>query len=184
MRVETTPIDGVLIIEPEKRGDARGFFSEVFKASALAEHGVAHDWRQDNHVRTAKAGTVRGLHFQAPPHEQAKLLRVTVGAIHDVAVDIRRGSPTYGAHVAVVLSAENWHQLYVPAGMAHGYCTLCDNTEVLYKTSAEYAPNAEAGLLWNDPALAIPWPVDAAEAIVNGRDRAWPELRDLVSPFP
>lgn len=183
MRVQTTALTGVLIVEPQRRGDARGFFSEVFKASALAAHGIAHEWAQDNHVRTEKRGVVRGLHFQAPPHAQAKLVRVTRGAVLDVAVDIRRDSPTYGAHVAEELSAENWRQLYVPAGMAHGYCTLSEDAEVLYKTSAEYAPQAEMGLLWNDPELDIAWPACADPTLLKDADLAWPKLRDLVSPF-
>ncbi len=183
MLVERTSIAGVFVLQPRKHGDARGFFSEVFKASALAAHGIVQDWRQDNHAFSSQCGVVRGLHFQAPPHAQAKLLRVTRGAIFDVVVDIRRGSATYGAHVAVELSAENWRQIYVPEGMAHGYCTLSDMTEVLYKTSAEYAPGSEGGLLWNDPALAIAWPVSLEAAIVVDRDRAWPLLTDLATPF-
>lgn len=183
MLAERTSIAGVLVLHPRKHGDSRGHFSEVFKASVLAGHGITHEWRQDNHVLSRQKGVVRGLHFQAPPHAQAKLMRVTRGAILDVVVDIRRGSPTYGAHFAMELSVENWRQLYVPEGMAHGYCTLSDETEVLYKTSAEYAPASEGGLLWNDPALAIAWPVGAGAAIVADRDRAWPTLANLASPF-
>ncbi len=183
MLVETTAIAGVLIVTPDKFGDERGFFSETFRASALAAHGVTHAWAQDNHSVSGKRGVVRGLHFQAPPRAQAKLLRVVQGAILDVAVDIRTGSPTYGQHVAVELSADNWKQLYVPAGMAHGFCTLTDRAEVLYKTSDEYAPKTEGGLLWNDPALGIAWPVSAAAATVNARDAGWPVLAALQSPF-
>lgn len=184
MIVETTTIPGVLIVTPKKFGDERGFFCETFRASALAAHGVAHPWVQDNHSMSGKRGVIRGLHFQAPPRAQAKLLRVVRGAILDVVVDIRKGSATYGNHVAVELSEENWKQLYAPAGMAHGFCTLTDRAEVLYKTSDEYAPETEGGLLWNDPALGIDWPVSQQEAIVNPRDASWPRLGALESPFP
>ncbi len=183
MSVETTAISGVLILQPKKHGDARGFFSETFKASVLAAHGVQHVWDQDNHAFSTRRDIIRGLHFQGPPSAQAKLLRVVRGAILDVAVDIRTGSPTYGQHVAVELSADNWLQLYVPVGMAHAYCTLTEETEVLYKTTAEYAPSTEGGLAWDDPDLAIAWPVDAAGALLNDRDKAWPRLKDLRSPF-
>lgn len=183
MLVETAKIPGFLIVTPKKFGDERGFFSETFRASALAPYGVTHAWVQDNHSMSGKRGIVRGLHFQAPPRAQAKLLRVVHGAILDVAVDIRKGSPTYGQHVAVELSALNWRQIYVPAGMAHGYCTLSDKVEVIYKTSDEYAPETEGGLLWNDPALGITWPTAADEVTVNARDASWPRLAALQSPF-
>jgi len=183
MTVETTSIPGVLIVTPKKHGDERGFFSETFKHSQLAPHGIAHGWLQDNHSMSGKRGTVRGLHFQAPPRAQAKLIRVASGVILDVVVDIRKGSPTFGKHVAVELSPDNWRQLYVPAGMAHGFCTITERTEVLYKTSDEYAPETEGGLLWNDPMLGIDWPVSAAEATVNARDASWPTLEKLASPF-
>jgi dTDP-4-dehydrorhamnose 3,5-epimerase len=183
MLVETTAIPGLLIVTPKKFGDQRGFFSETFRASAFVPYGVTHTWAQDNHSMSGKRGVVRGLHFQAPPRAQAKLLRVVHGSILDVAVDIRKGSPTYGKHVAVELSADNWKQLYVPTGMAHGFCTLTDKAEVLYKTSDEYAPETEGGLMWNDPTLGIAWPVVAAEATVNARDSAWPSLSALQSPF-
>jgi dTDP-4-dehydrorhamnose 3,5-epimerase len=183
MLVETTAIPGVLVITPKKFGDERGFFSETYRFSALAAHGVTHGWAQDNHSMSGKRGVVRGLHFQTPPRAQAKLLRVVQGAILDVTVDIRKGSPTYGQHVAVELSSNNWKQLYVPIGLAHGFCTLTDTTEVLYKASDEYAPETEGGLIWTDPALGIAWPVTAAEATVNPRDSRWPALAAFESPF-
>jgi dTDP-4-dehydrorhamnose 3,5-epimerase len=183
MRVERTSIEGVLIVRPQKIGDHRGFFSETFKASALAPYGVAHDWPQDNHSFSAQRGVVRGLHFQCPPAAQAKLLRVIRGAIFDVALDLRKASPTYGRHTAIELSADNWAQLYVPAGFAHGFCTLTEDTELLYKVSAQYAPAEEGGVLWRDPALAISWPVSNEAAILSARDRDWPLLKDFVSPF-
>jgi dTDP-4-dehydrorhamnose 3,5-epimerase len=153
MRVETTAIEGVLKIIPAKLGDERGFFSEVFRRDLLEGAGVADDWIQDNHAFSAARGVVRGLHFQAPPFAQAKLIRVLRGAIYDVAVDIRSGSPTFGRHVAAELSAANWAQLYVPAGFAHGYCTLSDDTEVMYKVSAPYNKQSEGGVLWSDPEM-------------------------------
>ncbi len=183
MQIERTAIDGVLIVRPRKIGDERGFFSETYKREALAEAGADIDWIQDNHAFSAQRGVVRGLHFQAPPNAQAKLMRVIRGAIYDVAVDIRKGSATYGQHVGIELGAENWAQLLVPAGFAHGYCALTENTEVHYKVSADYAPSEESGLLWNDPDLAIAWPISASEAILSPRDRTWQRFRDFVSPF-
>lgn len=183
MRFAPTAIADVLIVQPNKHGDHRGFFSETFKQAAFAEAGITHDWVQDNHSFSAARGVVRGLHFQRPPLAQAKLLRVTRGAILDVAVDIRTASPSYGRHVAVELSADNWAQLYVPIGFAHGFCTLSDNTEVLYKVSAVYGPAEEGGLLWDDPDLGIAWPVGSEAAVLNQRDRDWPRLKDFASPF-
>lgn len=183
MRIEPAAIADVLILRPEKHTDARGFFSETFKASALAAAGVTHAWGQDNHSLSAARGVVRGLHFQRPPEAQAKLLRVVRGAVFDVAVDIRKASPTYGRHVAMELSAENWAQIYVPAGFAHGFCTLTENTEVLYKTSAEYSPTHEGGVPWNDPDLGITWPIDTAQAVLSPRDTQWAPFKNFVSPF-
>jgi dTDP-4-dehydrorhamnose 3,5-epimerase len=183
MQVETTALPGVLVLTPKRHGDERGFFSETFKASTLVPHGIAHGWLQDNHSMSGARGTMRGLHFQAPPKAQVKLVRVARGAVLDVAVDIRKGSPTWGRHVAVELSDANWRQLYVPAGFAHGFLTLTDKAEVLYKTSEEYAPETEGGLNWLDPALGIHWPIAPAEATVNARDAGWPTLANLASPF-
>ncbi len=183
MQIEQTAISGVLVIRPTKHGDHRGFFSETFKQSALREAGVEHDWVQDNHSFSATRGVVRGLHYQVTPNAQAKLLRVTRGAILDVAMDLRTSSPTYGRHVAVELSTDNWAQLYVPVGFAHGFCTLTENVEVLYKVSAPYSPADEGGVLWCDPDLDIPWPISPEEATLSQRDQQWPRLMDLVSPF-
>lgn len=183
MEITPTAIADVLLIRPKKHGDERGFFSETFKTSALKDAGVGVDWVQDNHVFSSSAGIVRALHFQKGAKAQAKLLRVTRGAILDVAVDIRSGSPTYGKHVAVELSSENWLQLYVPVGFAHGYCTMTSETEVLYKVSAEWSPQDEGGILWNDPDLAIAWPVGVERATLAERDRRWPRFRDFVTPF-
>jgi len=183
MQIEQTCIDGVLIIRPKKFGDHRGFFSETFRRSALADAGANVDWVQDNHSYSAARGVVRGLHFQRAPRAQAKLLRVTRGAVLDVAVDIRRGSGTYGRHVAIELSAENWAQIYVPVGFAHGFCTLTEDTEVQYKVSADYAPDLEGGVFWDDPDLGIEWPIAREAATLSARDLEWPCFKDFTSPF-
>jgi dTDP-4-dehydrorhamnose 3,5-epimerase len=183
MEIERAVIPDVLILRAKKHGDHRGFFSETFRSVTLKEAGVDLEWVQDNHSFSASRGVVRGLHFQRHPRAQAKLLRVIRGAVLDVAVDLRSNSPTYGKHVAVELSEANWTQIYVPIGFAHGFCTLTEGAEVLYKVSAEYGPSEEGGLLWNDPDLGIDWPVDEREAILTERDRTWPPLRDLRSPF-
>jgi dTDP-4-dehydrorhamnose 3,5-epimerase len=182
-QIEPQAIPGVLLITPKRFGDERGFFMETYSAPALAEVGYLGVFVQDNHSKSVKVGTVRGLHFQSPPHAQDKLVRVTHGAVLDVAVDVRRNSATYGKHVAVELSARNSRQLLVPAGFAHGFQTLEPDTEVLYKVTANYAPESEGGLLWNDPALDIKWPIPADTATVNARDAAWPILAELTSPF-
>lgn len=183
MEITPTAIPDVLIVKPKKHGDHRGFLSETFKATALREHGVVVDWVQDNHSFSSARGVVRGLHFQRPPKAQAKLLRVTRGSVLDVAVDVRKNSPTYGQHVAVELSADNWTQIYIPVGFAHGFCTLTENAEVLYKMSAEYGAAEEGGLLWDDPDLGIDWPIDAKDATLSSRDLELPRFKDFVSPF-
>lgn len=175
-------IPEVVEIVPPKFGDNRGYFSEVFKRSTFEAEGVAIDWVQDNQSFSAEAGTVRGLHFQAPPFAQAKLIRVLRGAIYDVAVDIRQDSPTYGRWAAAELSAEKWNQLLVPAGFAHGFMTLTPDVEVLYKVSAPYSRESEGAIRWNDPDLAIAWP-RAGDAILSGKDAVAPLFADLNSPF-
>ncbi len=181
--VKTNAIDGVLTLQPRRFGDERGFFSETYSLQELAEHGFDRPFVQDNHSMSAVRGTVRGLHFQVAPKAQDKLVRVVQGSILDVAVDIRVGSPTYGMNVAVELSAENGLQLLIPRGFAHGFQTLTDQVEVLYKVTDYYTPELEGGLLWNDPALGITWPINAADATVNARDQQWPKLADFKSPF-
>jgi dTDP-4-dehydrorhamnose 3,5-epimerase len=183
MHVEQTEIYGLLVITPRKVGDDRGFFSETFNAGQLSAHGVASDWVQDNHVWSRARGVVRGLHFQAPPFAQAKLIRVTLGAIYDVVVDLRGGSPTYGRHFGVELSAENWKQLYIPAGFAHGYCTLTESSETLYKVSGVWNSASEAGLRWCDRDLGISWPISQSEALLSERDKTWPSFAEFVTPF-
>ncbi|MGZ8363059.1 MAG: dTDP-4-dehydrorhamnose 3,5-epimerase [Caulobacteraceae bacterium] len=169
-------IPDVLMITPARPGDERGFFSETCNRRTLAQAGFDKAFVQDNHSYTASRGVLRGLHFQRDPHAQDKLIRVTRGAVFDVAVDIRRGSPTFGQWVGTELSAENWRQLLVPAGFAHGFVTLTPDVEVLYKVTDYYAPECEGGIAWNDPALNIGWPIDPAEVTTNARDSAWPRL--------
>lgn len=183
MYVQDTALAGIKVVHAKKHGDHRGFFSEVYNKKALAEAGIEIEFVQDNHSLSAEKGTVRGLHFQAPPFAQDKLVRVVRGAVFDVAVDLRKGSATYGEHVGVVLSAEAWNQLLVPIGFAHGFMTLEADTEVVYKVSDYYAPDHDHGLLWNDPALGIRWPIAEDEAILSDKDRVQPTLSELATPF-
>lgn len=183
VRIEPLQVPDVWLITPPKFTDPRGFFSETYSCRALADAGLDIDFVQDNQSLSVEAGTVRGLHFQIPPHAQAKLVRVTRGAILDVAVDIRSGSPTFGRYAHAVLSAENWAQMFIPEGFAHGFCTLEANTEVLYKASDYYAPDHDKGLAWNDPALGIDWPVSDADASLSDKDRAQPLLAQLPAHF-
>ncbi len=181
--VESLAIPEVKIIRPKKHGDARGFFSETYSQKALADAGVDLAFVQDNHAFSAAPGTVRGLHFQTAPFAQDKLVRVVRGSIFDVAIDLRRGSPTYGKHVSAVISAKDWNQILVPVGFAHGLVTLEPDTEVLYKVTNYYAPQHDLGLLWNDPALGIAWPVSEADAILSAKDKVQPRLADLPAYF-
>jgi dTDP-4-dehydrorhamnose 3,5-epimerase len=170
----------VLLITPRRHGDARGWFSETWSRRTLAATGVDADFVQDNQAFNARAGTVRGLHFQAAPHPQAKLVRVLAGAILDVAVDVRPGSSTRGRWVSATLTAEGGEQLFVLWGFAHGYCTLCDDVMLAYKVDGDYAPQTEGGVIWNDPDLAIDWPVSADVAVLSDKDRLLPRLSDLL----
>jgi dTDP-4-dehydrorhamnose 3,5-epimerase len=178
MIVEQTAIPGVLVITPKRFLDGRGFFSETWKASSFAEAGIDVSFVQDNHARSDEKGVVRGLHLQIGPNAQGKLVRAVRGAIWDVAVDARPGSPTYGKHAGAVLSAENWQQLWVPAGLLHGYCTLEPDTEVIYKVTAPWDREAERGIIWNDPELAVPWPIAPGEAILSDKDKLLPRLSE------
>jgi dTDP-4-dehydrorhamnose 3,5-epimerase len=181
MNIESTDLPGVLILSPRVFRDPRGFIFESYNQETLRAHGIDTVFVQDNHSQSAR-GTLRGLHFQLPPMAQVKLVRCVRGAIWDVAVDIRAGSPTFGQWAGAELSAENFRQLYVPVGFAHGFCVLSDEAEVLYKTSAVYSREHERGIAWNDPQLAVAWPV--AEPLLSDRDRAAPSLADYLAGTP
>ncbi len=183
IEVEKTAPPSVIIVTPRRFGDHRGFFSEVYNKVRFAEAGIELEFVQDNHSLSGDKGTIRGLHFQSPPFAQDKLVRVTRGRILDVAVDIRRSSATFGHHIAVELSAENWRQLLVPAGFAHGFCTLEADTEVVYKVSDYYSAEHDHGLAFDDPALGIAWPIDPGDAILSDKDRQHPRFHDLPAYF-
>ena len=178
----TTDIEGVYIIETKVFGDNRGYFMETYNKEQFAEAGLTMEFVQDNQSRSTK-GVLRGLHFQTE-HTQGKLVRVTEGEVYDVAVDLRKGSPTYGKYVGVTLTAENKKQFYIPEGFAHGFLVLSENATFTYKCTDFYAPNAEGGIMWNDPDIAIEWPMDGIENIVlSEKDKVHPTLKELNSPF-
>ena len=181
MNVVKTDLPGVLIVEPDVFHDSRGFFFETYHAGKYQQHGIADTFVQDNHSRSER-GTVRGLHLQAGAHPQAKLVRVVCGEVFDVAVDVRRGSPTFGKCTWVTLSASNFRQCYIPPGFAHGFAVTSDVAEVEYKCSDVYDPASEVGIAWNDPALGIAWPV--SDPILSDRDRRHPLLAALVDRLP
>ena len=181
--MSTAVADLPRIIVPKRHSDDRGWFSEAFVRKRVRDLGIACDFVQDNQAFSKRAGTLRGLHFQLPPAAQAKLVGVVRGKVLDVAVDIRRGSPTYGHHVSAELSAETGHQLYVPAGFAHGFLTLEDDVVVTYKVSSYYAPAQDTGIRWNDPDIAFPWPIAGVEVTLSDKDRRLPFLKEFSSPF-
>lgn len=183
MNVEPLAIPDVLLLTPRRFHDPRGFFSETWNETRYADAGVAGPFVQDNHAVSNTRGVLRGLHCQIGANAQGKLIRVVRGAIWDVAADLRRNSPTYGQHVGVELSAGNWSQLWVPVGFVHGYCTLTDDTEVIYKVTAPWDPVAERGVIWNDPDLAVTWPFTGRDAILSEKDRLLPRLRDCETWF-
>jgi dTDP-4-dehydrorhamnose 3,5-epimerase len=183
MNVQETALSGVLLLTPQRHGDERGFFSESWNRQVLLDKGVDIDFVQDNHSLSAHAGTVRGLHFQTPPHAQDKLVRCGRGLLFDVAVDIRKGSPTYGQWVGYELSFENGHQLLVPAGFAHGFVTRSPDTEIIYKCSDYYAPECDRALQWDDPEIGVDWGVTRADSVLSGKDTVAPNLTDLDNPF-
>ncbi len=183
IKIERTRIPEVVALFPREFTDLRGTFAETYNRRTFSELGLDWEFVQDNQSYSAKRGTIRGLHFQIPPAAQTKLIRVLRGSVLDVAVDIRHGSPTYGQHVSQLLTAENRAQLLVPEGFAHGFCTLEDDTVVLYKVTRYYSPSHERGLRWSDPALGIEWGVSTAEALLNPRDHEFPLLRELPSFF-
>ena len=180
--IETCDIEGLLIVSPDKHDDVRGYFSETYNRKTLEAAGFAEAFVQDNQSLSVDAGVVRGLHFQRPPHAQDKLIRVLRGAVLDVAVDLRNGSPTFGRHFSIELSADNWKQVLIPAGFAHGFSTLAPNTEVAYKVSQYYTPDHEAGIRWNDPDLVIDWHL-AGEPMLSQKDRLLPFFKGIRSPF-
>ena len=183
MQIEKTPLPGLLVLTPSRFSDSRGFFSESWNRKTLADHGIDFDFVQDNHSMSHEVGTVRGLHFQSPPHAQDKLVRCGRGRLLDVAVDIRKGSPTYGDWVAVELSYENGKQLLIPAGFLHGFITLEPDTEIIYKCSDYYAPECDGAIRFDDPDIGIDWGISPDKAILSEKDAAAPFLRDFDSPF-
>jgi dTDP-4-dehydrorhamnose 3,5-epimerase len=184
VQITTTKLPGVLILTPARFGDARGFFSESWNRKTLAAQGITLDFVQDNHSLSAQIGTIRGLHFQSPPHAQAKLVRCGRGCLFDVVVDIRRGSPSYGHWLGAELSAENGQQILVPAGFLHGFITRAPDTEIIYKCTDYYAPACDGAVRFDDPDIGIDWGLPAGVApVLSDKDAGAPLLRDLDSPF-
>lgn len=184
LEIRALDIPEIKILRGTRRSDARGWVAPHYSREALRRAGLAFDIAHENLCYSPKAGTVRGFHYQIPPHAQGKLIQVTRGRILDVNVDLRRGSPTFGRHTRMELDADSWNQTLVPAGFAHCYCTLTDDCEVIFKLDTEFAPAYARGLAWNDPDLAIEWPVDKRSAIVLDRDLHRPRFRDLTDLFP
>lgn len=183
MEIEALSLPGVMRLRPARHGDGRGWFSETWSERALAAAGITTGFVQDNVSYSAQAGTVRGLHYQAPPSAQAKLVMVLTGAIRDAVVDVRMGSPTYGRSLTVDLTAEGGEQLFVPEGFLHGFVTTAPDTRVLYKVSSPYDPAADGAVRWDDPDLGVDWGIAADEAVVSAKDAAAPAFRDWTSPF-
>lgn len=183
MNVEHFEIEGVLLFTPAKHGDERGSFSETFRADLAVRHGITSPFVQDNQVYSRQMGVLRGLHFQTPPRAQGKLVRCIRGAILDVGVDIRSDSPSFGRHVAVELSAVNRRQLWIPPGFAHGYLTLQDDCEVIYKVTDYYAPECECGIAWDDPEIGIDWRLPHSAITLADKDRRLPRVAELSSTF-
>lgn len=183
MQITETDLPGVLILAPKRFGDSRGWFSEVWNRSVLAKTGIGTDFVQDNHSYSRDTATVRGLHFQSPPHAQAKLVRCGRGRVFDVAVDIRKGSPSFGKWTGVELSAENGLQLLIPEGFLHGFVTREPDCELLYKCSDFYAPDCDGAVRFDDPDLAIDWGIDAGDAVLSDKDAAAPLFRNFATPF-
>ena len=182
MKFTPTILPDVVLVEPARFGDERGWFMETWHAEKFAQVGIDSRWVQDNHSFSAEPGTLRGLHYQKPPHAQAKLIRCTRGAIWDVAVDFRKDSPTFLRHVGVRIDAVSMHQLFVPTGFLHGFVTLESDTEVQYKCSAGYEPEADAAVRWDDPDIAVRWPLETAPTL-SRKDAEAPFLSSVVSPF-
>ena len=182
MQIEDTALEGVKILTPTRHGDARGFFSESWNAQRMAEAGLDYDFVQDNHSMSAAVGTLRGLHYQSPPHAQAKLVRCGRGCLFDVAVDIRVGSPSYGQWVGVELSYENGKQLMIPAGFLHGFVARQPDTEIIYKCTDFYAPDCDGAVRWDDPAIGIDWGL-SGDPLLSAKDADAPLLADIRSVF-
>lgn len=183
LEVKELDLPGVHLLIPKRHGDARGYFCETWNRERMAERGLHYDFVQDNQSLSAEVGTVRGLHFQAPPHAQAKLVRCGRGAVIDVAVDIRRGSPTYGQWLSEILSAENGHQLLIPEGFLHGFATLEPGSELLYKCTDYYAPDCDGAVRFDDPTIGIEWGVDLSQAVLSAKDAAAQSFDNFQSPF-
>tara|TARA_A100001391_G_scaffold159598_1_gene118121 strand:+ start:1637 stop:2203 length:567 start_codon:yes stop_codon:yes gene_type:complete len=183
VHVDDTPLSGVKVLTPARFGDTRGFFSESWNARVLVDHGLHYEFVQDNHSLSARIGTVRGLHFQAPPHAQDKLVRCGRGCLFDVAVDIRKGSPTYGQWFGTELSFENGRQLLLPAGFLHGFVTREPDTEIIYKCTDFYAPDCDGAVRFDDPDIGIDWDMGDVAPILSEKDAAAPLFRDFDSPF-
>ncbi|NOV04245.1 dTDP-4-dehydrorhamnose 3,5-epimerase [Paenibacillus planticolens] len=181
MKVISTKLPGVVVLEPKAHGDHRGFFMESYNQQTLANAGIHHAFIQDNHSLSVEAGVLRGLHYQLEPKALTKLVRVVSGAVYDVVVDIRKGSPTFGEWVGVILSADNKRQILVPKGFAHGACTLVPNTQLLYKVDDYYSPEHDRGIAWDDPDLGIAWPI--SQPILSERDRQQPALAQAENNF-
>ena len=183
MDVVSLGIDAVKLIRPRRFADARGFFTETWNRRTFADNGIDVEFVQDNLSGSRQAGTIRGLHFQHPPAAQAKLVRAASGSLFDVAVDLRPGSATFGRHVTAVLTAESGEQLFVPVGFAHGFCTLEPDTQVAYKASDFYSPAHDAGIVWDDPDLAIDWPLQGKDPVLSEKDLKLPRLAEIASLF-
>lgn len=183
MEIEQTALPGVLILTPRRIGDERGFFAETWNRRRLAESGIDIDFVQDNHSLSAKTGTLRGLHYQSPPHAQAKLVRCGRGALFDVAVDIRTGAPTYGKWIGVDLTAANGRQLLIPAGFLHGFVTRADDTEIVYKCSDCYAPECDGAVAWDDPDIGIDWGLGTTVPVLSEKDAHAPRLAETDPVF-
>lgn len=183
MDIRHFDIPGPVVIIPRKFQDERGYFSETYVDPWFRENVAQTSFVQENHSYSAQAGTLRGIHFQMSPHAQGKLVRVLRGAVVDVAVDLRKGSPHFGRHVSVTLSAENWNQFWIPVGFGHGFCTLEPDTEVLYKVTSRYHPSSERGIRWDDPDLAIDWGLGSLPPTIADRDRQYPRLKDSPAFF-
>jgi len=183
MQVLDTTFPEVKIFKFNAHSDKRGLFVETWNQDCLEQLDEMPEWRQDCSSISLKKGTIRGLHFQAPPTDQCKLVRASKGSLFDVVVDIRHGSPTYGVHNTTILEADDYKQLFIPSGFAHGFCTLEDNTEVTYKISGAYSPKQSGGIFWDDPDLGINWPVNASEAVLSKKDQTQPKFKNFPIIF-